>query len=146
MGKKKWASSKNSFYVALAFKTNPSHLAGILPFLFTALHLVTGNRYPVFFLFQHVNVKTCDLKTSAAASLLVHFPKCVCVFSDFLEHDDLSCKGLAVTPDHINEDDDRSSHASSSDWAPQPQIGNPHNSLHHPDILIESIASLQYCL
>uniref|UniRef100_H3D6D6 protein acetyllysine N-acetyltransferase n=2 Tax=Tetraodon nigroviridis TaxID=99883 RepID=H3D6D6_TETNG len=43
---------------------------------------------------------------------------------DFLEHDELSCNGLAVTPDHINEDDDRSSHASSSDWAPQPQIGS----------------------
>lgn len=50
----------------------------------------------------------------------------MCVSSDFLEHDELSCNGLAVTPDHINEDDDRSSHASSSDWAPQPQIGNLH--------------------
>lgn len=55
----------------------------------------------------------------------------MCVFHpDFLEHDDLSCNGLAVTPDHIDDDDDRSSHASSSDWAPQPQIGNLHN-LHH---------------
>lgn len=45
------------------------------------------------------------------------------MLSDFLEHDDLSCNGVAVTPDHINEDDDRSSHASSSDWTPQPQIG-----------------------
>lgn len=43
--------------------------------------------------------------------------------SAFLEHGDLSCNGLAVTPEHIHEDDDRSSHASSSDWTPQPQIG-----------------------
>lgn len=48
--------------------------------------------------------------------LLVNFP-------DFLDHDDLPSNGLAVTPDHINEEDDRSSHASSSDWTPQPQIG-----------------------
>ncbi|XP_047458114.1 NAD-dependent protein deacetylase sirtuin-1 [Mugil cephalus] len=44
--------------------------------------------------------------------------------ADFLGHDDLPSNGLAVTPDHINEDDDRSSHASSSDWTPQPQIGS----------------------
>ncbi|XP_051281156.1 NAD-dependent protein deacetylase sirtuin-1 isoform X1 [Dicentrarchus labrax] len=44
--------------------------------------------------------------------------------ADFLGHDDLPSNGLAVTPDHINEDDDRSSHASSSDWTPQPQIGH----------------------
>uniref|UniRef100_A0A3P8UGQ8 protein acetyllysine N-acetyltransferase n=1 Tax=Amphiprion percula TaxID=161767 RepID=A0A3P8UGQ8_AMPPE len=44
--------------------------------------------------------------------------------ADFLGHDDLPTNGLAVTPDHINEEDDRSSHASSSDWAPQPQIGS----------------------
>ncbi|XP_029376944.1 NAD-dependent protein deacetylase sirtuin-1 [Echeneis naucrates] len=36
----------------------------------------------------------------------------------------LPSNGLAVTPDHITEDDDRSSHASSSDWTPQPQIGS----------------------
>ncbi|KAM9344634.1 LOW QUALITY PROTEIN: NAD-dependent protein deacetylase sirtuin-1 [Symphorus nematophorus] len=42
----------------------------------------------------------------------------------FLGHDDLPSNGLAVTPDHINEEDDRSSHASSSDWTPQPQIGS----------------------
>ncbi|TDH01036.1 hypothetical protein EPR50_G00175940 [Perca flavescens] len=45
--------------------------------------------------------------------------------ADFLGHNDLPSYGLAVTPDHINEeDDDRSSHASSSDWTPQPQIGS----------------------
>ncbi|XP_031695972.1 NAD-dependent protein deacetylase sirtuin-1 [Anarrhichthys ocellatus] len=45
--------------------------------------------------------------------------------ADFLGHDDLPSNGLAVTPDHIiNDDDDRSSHASSSDWAPRPQIGS----------------------
>ncbi|KAK5853708.1 hypothetical protein PBY51_014840 [Eleginops maclovinus] len=44
--------------------------------------------------------------------------------ADFLGHDDLPSNGLAVTPDHNNEDDDRSSHASSSDWAPRPQIGS----------------------
>ncbi|KAM9847444.1 NAD-dependent protein deacetylase sirtuin-1 [Aulostomus maculatus] len=44
--------------------------------------------------------------------------------ADFLGHDELPSNGLAVTPDHINEDDDRSSHASSSDWTPQPQIGS----------------------
>uniref|UniRef100_A0A669EJE4 protein acetyllysine N-acetyltransferase n=1 Tax=Oreochromis niloticus TaxID=8128 RepID=A0A669EJE4_ORENI len=43
---------------------------------------------------------------------------------DFLGHDDLPSNGLAVTPEHITEDDDRSSHASSSDWTPQPQIGS----------------------
>lgn len=42
---------------------------------------------------------------------------------DFLANG-LPANGLAVTPEHINEDDDRSSHASSSDWTPQPQIGN----------------------
>uniref|UniRef100_A0AAQ5XNV1 protein acetyllysine N-acetyltransferase n=1 Tax=Amphiprion ocellaris TaxID=80972 RepID=A0AAQ5XNV1_AMPOC len=31
--------------------------------------------------------------------------------ADFLGHDDLPTNGLAVTPDHINEEDDRSSHA-----------------------------------
>ncbi|XP_030604532.1 NAD-dependent protein deacetylase sirtuin-1 [Archocentrus centrarchus] len=44
--------------------------------------------------------------------------------ADFLDHDDLPSNGLAVTPDHITEEDDRSSHASSSDWTPQPQIGS----------------------
>ncbi|CAN9500065.1 unnamed protein product [Ophioblennius macclurei] len=44
--------------------------------------------------------------------------------ADFLSHDDLPSNGLAVTPEHINEEDDRSSHASSSDWTPQPQIGS----------------------
>ncbi|KAK2824032.1 hypothetical protein Q5P01_021207 [Channa striata] len=44
--------------------------------------------------------------------------------ADFLEQDDLPSNGLAVTPDHITEEDDRSSHASSSDWTPQPQIGS----------------------
>ncbi|CAB1312426.1 unnamed protein product [Coregonus sp. 'balchen'] len=29
-----------------------------------------------------------------------------------------------ASPDDVNEDDDRSSHASSSDWTPQPQIGS----------------------
>ncbi|XP_041866404.1 NAD-dependent protein deacetylase sirtuin-1 [Melanotaenia boesemani] len=43
---------------------------------------------------------------------------------DFLRHEDLPSNGLAVTPEHINEEDDRSSHASSSDWTPQPQIGS----------------------
>ncbi|KAF7666881.1 hypothetical protein LDENG_00089960 [Lucifuga dentata] len=44
--------------------------------------------------------------------------------SAFLGHDDLPSNGLAVTPDYINDEDDRSSHASSSDWTPQPQIGS----------------------
>ncbi|XP_045926488.1 NAD-dependent protein deacetylase sirtuin-1 isoform X2 [Micropterus dolomieu] len=44
--------------------------------------------------------------------------------ADFLRHDDLPSNGLDVTPDHINDEDDRSSHASSSDWTPQPQIGS----------------------
>uniref|UniRef100_A0A8C2YZZ6 protein acetyllysine N-acetyltransferase n=1 Tax=Cyclopterus lumpus TaxID=8103 RepID=A0A8C2YZZ6_CYCLU len=44
--------------------------------------------------------------------------------ADFLGRDELPSNGLAVSPDHLNEDDDRSSHASSSDWAPQPQIGS----------------------
>uniref|UniRef100_A0A667XTB9 protein acetyllysine N-acetyltransferase n=1 Tax=Myripristis murdjan TaxID=586833 RepID=A0A667XTB9_9TELE len=38
--------------------------------------------------------------------------------------EELPSNGLALTPDHINEEDDRSSHASSSDWTPQPQIGS----------------------
>ncbi|XP_015236439.1 PREDICTED: NAD-dependent protein deacetylase sirtuin-1 [Cyprinodon variegatus] len=42
----------------------------------------------------------------------------------FLGHDDLLPNGLAVTPEHIDEEDDRSSHASSSDWTPQPQISS----------------------
>ncbi|KAJ0067254.1 hypothetical protein NL108_015116, partial [Boleophthalmus pectinirostris] len=37
--------------------------------------------------------------------------------------EDFPSNGLAVTPEHITEEDDRSSHASSSDWTPQPQIG-----------------------
>ncbi|KAJ3610814.1 hypothetical protein NHX12_022905 [Muraenolepis orangiensis] len=41
--------------------------------------------------------------------------------TDFLRHDGgLPSNGVADTPD----DDDRSSHASSSDWTPQPQIGS----------------------
>nr|XP_020457563.1 NAD-dependent protein deacetylase sirtuin-1 [Monopterus albus] len=44
--------------------------------------------------------------------------------ADFLGYDDLLTNGVAVTPDHITEEDDRSSHASSSDWTPQPQIGS----------------------
>ncbi|XP_019949929.2 NAD-dependent protein deacetylase sirtuin-1 isoform X1 [Paralichthys olivaceus] len=44
--------------------------------------------------------------------------------ADFHEHDDFLSNGLAVTPDHNNEEDDRSSHASSSDWTPQPQLGS----------------------
>ncbi|KAM3605944.1 uncharacterized protein V6R79_007832 [Siganus canaliculatus] len=44
--------------------------------------------------------------------------------ADFLGRDELPSNGLAVTPDHFNDDDDRSSHASSSDWTPQPQIGS----------------------
>ncbi|XP_076021718.1 NAD-dependent protein deacetylase sirtuin-1 isoform X2 [Genypterus blacodes] len=44
--------------------------------------------------------------------------------SEFLGLDDLPSNGLAVTPDHIDDEDDRSSHASSSDWTPQPQIGS----------------------
>ncbi|XP_061692215.1 NAD-dependent protein deacetylase sirtuin-1 [Syngnathoides biaculeatus] len=32
--------------------------------------------------------------------------------------------GLAVSPDHVTEEDDRSSHASSSDWTPQPHLGS----------------------
>lgn len=51
----------------------------------------------------------------------------ICLCSDFLDHDDLPSNGLAVTPDHITEEDDRSSHASSSDWTPQPQIGKQVN-------------------
>ncbi|KAM9364088.1 LOW QUALITY PROTEIN: NAD-dependent protein deacetylase sirtuin-1 [Pholidichthys leucotaenia] len=42
----------------------------------------------------------------------------------FLGHEDIPSNGQAVTPEHLNEDDDRSSHASSSDWTPQPQIGS----------------------
>lgn len=42
----------------------------------------------------------------------------------FFGPDNLPSNGLAVTPEHITEDDDRSSHASSSDWTPQPQIGS----------------------
>ncbi|XP_068423986.1 NAD-dependent protein deacetylase sirtuin-1 isoform X2 [Clinocottus analis] len=44
--------------------------------------------------------------------------------ADFVGRDELPSNGLAVSPDRLNEDDDRSSHASSSDWAPQPQIGS----------------------
>ncbi|KAK5600521.1 NAD-dependent protein deacetylase sirtuin-1 [Crenichthys baileyi] len=44
--------------------------------------------------------------------------------ADFLGHDDMPPNGLAVTPEHIDEEDDRSSHASSSDWTPQPQISS----------------------
>uniref|UniRef100_A0A672GSR0 protein acetyllysine N-acetyltransferase n=1 Tax=Salarias fasciatus TaxID=181472 RepID=A0A672GSR0_SALFA len=44
--------------------------------------------------------------------------------ADFFGLDGLSSNGLAVTPEHLNEEDDRSSHASSSDWTPQPQIGS----------------------
>ncbi|KAM4607818.1 NAD-dependent protein deacetylase sirtuin-1 [Polymixia lowei] len=45
--------------------------------------------------------------------------------TDFLRHDEeLPSNGLADTPEGGNEDDDRSSHASSSDWTPQPQIGS----------------------
>lgn len=51
----------------------------------------------------------------------------ICLCADFLDHDDLPSNGLAVTPDHITEEDDRSSHASSSDWTPQPQIGKQVN-------------------
>uniref|UniRef100_A0A8C6SCU8 protein acetyllysine N-acetyltransferase n=1 Tax=Neogobius melanostomus TaxID=47308 RepID=A0A8C6SCU8_9GOBI len=43
--------------------------------------------------------------------------------SDGMGPDDFPSNGLAVTPEHITEEDDRSSHASSSDWTPQPQIG-----------------------
>ncbi|XP_028279118.1 NAD-dependent protein deacetylase sirtuin-1 [Parambassis ranga] len=43
--------------------------------------------------------------------------------ADFLGHDDFPSNGLDDTPDDI-EEDDRSSHASSSDWTPQPQIGS----------------------
>ncbi|XP_034537722.1 NAD-dependent protein deacetylase sirtuin-1 [Notolabrus celidotus] len=44
--------------------------------------------------------------------------------ADFLGHEDLPSNGLSDTPEHATEDDDRFSHASSSDWAPQPQIGS----------------------
>lgn len=44
--------------------------------------------------------------------------------SDVMVPDDFPSNGLAVTPEHITEEDDRSSHASSSDWTPQPQIGS----------------------
>ncbi|XP_051937215.1 NAD-dependent protein deacetylase sirtuin-1 [Hippocampus zosterae] len=37
---------------------------------------------------------------------------------------DRPSNGLAVTPEHVTEEDDRSSHASSSDWTPQPHIGS----------------------
>ncbi|XP_049592473.1 NAD-dependent protein deacetylase sirtuin-1 [Syngnathus scovelli] len=37
---------------------------------------------------------------------------------------DRPANGFAVTPEHVTEEDDRSSHASSSDWAPQPHIGS----------------------
>ncbi|KAJ0004969.1 hypothetical protein NQD34_011183 [Periophthalmus magnuspinnatus] len=43
--------------------------------------------------------------------------------SDLMGPEDFLSNGLAVTPEHITEEDDRSSHASSSDWTPQPQIG-----------------------
>ncbi|XP_072293096.1 NAD-dependent protein deacetylase sirtuin-1 [Eucyclogobius newberryi] len=43
--------------------------------------------------------------------------------SDLMGPEDFPSNGLAVTPEHITEEDDRSSHASSSDWTPQPQIG-----------------------
>ncbi|XP_041645669.1 NAD-dependent protein deacetylase sirtuin-1 [Cheilinus undulatus] len=41
-----------------------------------------------------------------------------------LGHEDLTSNGLADTPEHISEEDDRLSHASSSDWTPQPHIGS----------------------
>lgn len=44
--------------------------------------------------------------------------------SGFLGRDDQPSNGLAVTPEHISDEDDKSSHASSSDWTPQPQIGS----------------------
>ncbi|XP_060943800.1 NAD-dependent protein deacetylase sirtuin-1 [Limanda limanda] len=44
--------------------------------------------------------------------------------ADLHDHVDFPSNGLSVTPDHNNDEDDRSSHASSSDWAPQPQIGS----------------------
>uniref|UniRef100_A0A3Q2QG04 protein acetyllysine N-acetyltransferase n=1 Tax=Fundulus heteroclitus TaxID=8078 RepID=A0A3Q2QG04_FUNHE len=44
--------------------------------------------------------------------------------ADFLGHGDLIPNGLAVTPEHLDDEDDRSSHASSSDWTPQPQISS----------------------
>lgn len=56
------------------------------------------------------------------------FPTCSC--SDFLGHDHLPSNGLAITPEHLNDDDDRSSHASSSDWTPQPQIGKAESEYH----------------
>ncbi|TMS04813.1 NAD-dependent protein deacetylase sirtuin-1 [Larimichthys crocea] len=43
---------------------------------------------------------------------------------DFFGHDDLPSNGLAVHTGPHHEEDDRSSHASSSDWTPQPQIGS----------------------
>ncbi|CAL9688205.1 unnamed protein product [Knipowitschia caucasica] len=43
--------------------------------------------------------------------------------SDLTGPYDFPSNGLAVTPENITEEDDRSSHASSSDWTPQPQIG-----------------------
>ncbi|XP_061601226.1 NAD-dependent protein deacetylase sirtuin-1 [Cololabis saira] len=49
----------------------------------------------------------------------------------FLGHDDLASNGLPVTPEDINEEDDRSSRASSSDWTPQPQIGSYSFIQHH---------------
>uniref|UniRef100_A0A1A7XV09 protein acetyllysine N-acetyltransferase n=1 Tax=Iconisemion striatum TaxID=60296 RepID=A0A1A7XV09_9TELE len=51
--------------------------------------------------------------------------------ADFLGHDELPSNGLAVTPENINDEDDRSSHASSSDWTPQPQIGSYSFIQHH---------------
>ncbi|XP_029031467.1 NAD-dependent protein deacetylase sirtuin-1 isoform X2 [Betta splendens] len=51
--------------------------------------------------------------------------------ADFLGHEDFPSNGQAVTPDHLTEEDDRSSHASSSDWTPQPQIGSYSFFQHH---------------
>ncbi|XP_074531748.1 NAD-dependent protein deacetylase sirtuin-1 isoform X2 [Halichoeres trimaculatus] len=44
--------------------------------------------------------------------------------ADFMAREDLPPNGLADTPEHINEEEDRFSHASSSDWTPQPQLGS----------------------
>ncbi|CAJ1066575.1 NAD-dependent protein deacetylase sirtuin-1 [Xyrichtys novacula] len=59
------------------------------------------------------------VKVNASATLLATEEG-----ADFLGHEDLPSNGLADTSENNNEEDDRFSHASSSDWTPQPQIGS----------------------
>uniref|UniRef100_A0A1A8EKQ6 protein acetyllysine N-acetyltransferase n=1 Tax=Nothobranchius korthausae TaxID=1143690 RepID=A0A1A8EKQ6_9TELE len=48
----------------------------------------------------------------------------LCSTEEVAGHDELPSNGLAASPENLNDEDDRSSHASSSDWTPQPQIGS----------------------